>query len=88
MDEKELQEKLASGEFSISPRSGRLRKRIKVRKKKSAFSKTKVKKNISRLMWVLMIIAFLFCLAVLLPMMNQSGPGNQSSSGQNYTKTK
>jgi preprotein translocase subunit SecG len=88
MDEKELQEKLASGEYSISPRSGRLRKRIRVKKKESAFSKNKVKKNLSRIMWVLMIIGFLFCLAVLLPMMNQSGPVNQASSGQNYTKTK
>jgi preprotein translocase subunit SecG len=86
MDEKELQEKLASGEYSISPRSGRLRKRIRTKNKKSSLSKRKIKKNMTRLMWVLMILAFLFSLAVLLPQLNQSGQRPAGSSG--FSKTR
>jgi hypothetical protein len=70
MDEKELAEKLASGEYSISPRSGRLRKRIRSekKKKKSAFySKKKFDKLLVRIVWILVLIAFLACVFILLP---------------------
>jgi preprotein translocase subunit SecG len=77
MDEKELQEKLASGEYSISPRSGRLRKKFRTKKKKSPFSKRKIKKSVARVLWILMILAFLVSLFILIPEMNQENTKNK-----------
>lgn len=87
MDEKELQEKLASGDYSISPRSGRLRKKTKKKKKKSPFSKRKIKKGVSRVLWILMIIAFLASLFILVPEMNQDNSKNKwYDSNQGFKK--
>lgn len=88
MDEKELQEKLASGEYSISPRSGRLRKKIRTKKKKSTFSTHKLKKNMSRILWILMIMAFLLSLFILIPEMNQENSKSKwyDNSNQGFKK--
>jgi hypothetical protein len=84
MDEKELAEKLASGEYSISPRSGRLRKRIKKvekkKKKRPLYSKRKLDKLMIKIVWVLMIVAFLVSIIILLPEM--SDPGIKNKPGQ------
>lgn len=77
MDEKSLQEKLASGEYSISPRSGRLRKKIRVRKKQSKFSKRKVKRYFYQGLWILLVIAFVLSLAILIPEMGVDGPKSE-----------
>lgn len=44
MDQDTL-DKIASGEYSISPRSGRLRKRVKVKKKKPFFKGLRQRKS-------------------------------------------
>ena len=72
MDEKEIQEKLASGEYSLSPRSGRLRKRIKKTKKKPLYSKKKFNKLFVKIVWILMILAFIASLFILIPEMGQT----------------
>jgi len=83
MDDKELAEKLASGDYSISPRSGRLRKRIrkeKKKKKRSLYSKRKLDKLMVKAVWIIMIIAFLVSIFILLPEM--SDPGLKNKPGQ------
>jgi hypothetical protein len=51
-------------EYSISPNSGRLRKRIR---KKKPFSKRKMKKYFQYFLWILLIGAFLYSLIVIIP---------------------
>lgn len=71
MDERTLQEKLASGEYSISPRSGRLRKRKRLNKKNgSLFSSRRMKKVGQVAFWVLLILAFLTSLIIVFPELN------------------
>ncbi|MFM2136809.1 MAG: hypothetical protein RL021_2209 [Bacteroidota bacterium] len=80
MDEKELAEKLASGEYSISPRSGRLRKRIrkeKKKKKRPLYSKKKLDKLMIKVVWVLMIIALIASIAILFPELNNQSVKNK-----------
>jgi hypothetical protein len=85
MDEKELQEKLASGEYSISPRSGRLRKKIrKNTKKKPLYSHRKVNKLFVRVVWALLIVGFLASLFILIPEMSES---NLKSKGYENTQS-
>lgn len=66
MDQDTL-DKLASGEYSISPRSGRLRKRIRVHKKKPFWKRSKVKKRFQVFVWILLLIGFLVSLILVLP---------------------
>lgn len=84
MDEKELAEKLASGEYTISPRSGRLRKRIRTEKKKKKrplYSKRKLDKFMIKVVWILMIIALVASVVILFPELNdrslKNKPGQQ-----------
>ena len=70
LTDEELKRKLASGEYSISPRSGRLRKRVRVKKKKSPFSKRKVRKITRKILWILLIIGFILTLIVVAPEIN------------------
>ncbi|MCX6290232.1 MAG: hypothetical protein NT126_00525 [Bacteroidetes bacterium] len=53
-------------EYSVSPNSGRLRKRIRKRKK-SSFSKKRVKKYIEYLLWIAILVAFLYSLFIVIP---------------------
>ena len=69
MDQDTL-DKLASGEYSISPRSGRLRKRIRIREKKSFFKRTKVRSTLSTVIWVVLIMAFVVSLFYVIPELN------------------
>ncbi|MCC6252572.1 MAG: hypothetical protein IT238_08940 [Bacteroidia bacterium] len=48
-------------QYSVSPRSGRLRKKVRIRKKKkrNSFSKSKLKKFLSNPILILLIIALL-----------------------------
>lgn len=66
MDQDTL-DKLASGEYSISPRSGRLRKRVRIHKKKPFFKRTKIKKRLQVFVWVLLLIGFVVSLVLVLP---------------------
>ncbi len=52
------------GEYSISPNSGRLRKRIK---KKKVFTKRKMKKYFEYFLWIVLIGAFLYSLIIVIP---------------------
>ena len=66
MDQDTL-DKIASGEYSISPRSGRLRKRVKVKKRKPYFQRGSTKKKVTMLVWVLLLIAFIISVILVLP---------------------
>lgn len=69
MDQDTL-DKLATGEYSISPRSGRIRKRIRKKKKSSFFSKSNLKKIGGKVVWILLIAAFLASLILVFPELN------------------
>ena len=68
--DEELKRKLASGEYSISPRSGRLRKRVRVKKKKSPFSKRKIRKLTKKILWLLLLAGFIITLIIVAPEIN------------------
>ncbi|MCC7233419.1 MAG: hypothetical protein IT242_10775 [Bacteroidia bacterium] len=68
--DQEILDKLATGEYEISPRSGRLRKRVRIKKKKSFFSRRRVKKYGRYALWILLIAAFLFSLVIVIPELN------------------
>jgi hypothetical protein len=82
MDQDTL-DKLASGEYSISPRSGRLRKRVRLKKEKGFFHKSNVKKVISTFLWAILIAGFLLSLILVLPELNLTStkkkPNSESS---------
>ena len=69
MDQDTL-DKLASGEYSISPNSGRLRKRIRRKKPKSFFKRTGVKNFVNSALWVILLAAFLISLILVFPELN------------------
>jgi len=70
-------ERLLREGYTISPNSGRLRKKISSKKKPSTFSKRKVKKYTRFALWTLLIIAFLISLVIILPEMAiQNNPRN------------
>ena len=70
LSDEELKRKLASGEYSISPRSGRLRKRVRVKGKNPPLSKRKLKKLTRKILWILLIIGFILTLIVVGPELN------------------
>ncbi|MFZ7114067.1 MAG: hypothetical protein ACO1G9_01715 [Bacteroidota bacterium] len=72
MDQDTL-DKIASGEYSISPRSGRLRKRVKVKKKKPFLQRSGTKKKLTTLVWILLLLAFIVSVVLVLPEINLEG---------------
>lgn len=82
MDQETL-DKLATGEYSISPRSGRLRKRIKRKKKQSFFSKTELKKFGTKLIWILVVLAFLVSLVLVFPELNIVSDNKKTNQQKN-----
>ncbi len=72
MDQDTL-DKIASGEYSISPRSGRLRKRVKVKKKKPLLKRSSTKKKLTTLVWILLLLAFIVSVVLILPEINIEG---------------
>ena len=72
MDQDTL-DKIASGEYSISPRSGRLRKRVKVKKKKPFFQRSETKKKLKTLVWILLLLGFIISVVLVLPEINIEG---------------
>jgi hypothetical protein len=74
-----LEQLLREG-YTVSPNSGRLRKKISTRKKSSFFSKRKAKKYTRVALWALLIIAFLVSLVIIVPEMSiQNDPKNQTT---------
>lgn len=69
MDQDTL-DKLASGEYSISPNSGRLRKRVRRKKEKKFFSSANVKRFLNSALWVILIASFLISLILVFPELN------------------
>jgi len=53
-------------EYSISPESGRLRKRIR-RRKKRLFSRRKLKLYVEYFLWIVVLAAFVYSLIVVIP---------------------
>ena len=70
LSEEELKRKLASGEYSISPRSGRLRKRVRTKEKKPPLSKRRLKKMTRKILWILLIVGFILSLIIIGPELN------------------
>ncbi len=75
-------ERLLSEGYSISPNSGRLRKKYSTRKKSGFFSKRRTKKITRIALWTLLIIAFLISLVVILPEMAVQNPNMQKGPQQ------
>lgn len=72
MDQDTL-DKIASGEYSISPRSGRLRKRVKVKQRKPFFHRGSTKKKMTTLVWILLLVGFIISVVLILPEINFEG---------------
>jgi hypothetical protein len=51
-------------EYSISPTSGRLRKKIR---KKKMLSRRRVKKYVEYFLWILLLAAFIYSLIIVIP---------------------
>ena len=70
MDQDTL-DKLASGEYSISPRSGRLRRKVRVRKREDKFfKKRRVKRFLSTVIWAFLIGGFILSILYIIPELN------------------
>jgi hypothetical protein len=63
----ETLEKLLKEGYSVSPRSGRLRKKIRIKRKKAPFSKKKLNKLIQKIGWIVLLIIFLVSLVMIVP---------------------
>ena len=69
-----LEQLLREG-YTISPNSGRLRKKIGRKKSSGILSKRKAKKYTKYALWALLILAFLASLVIILPEMSvQNNP--------------
>lgn len=68
--DKDTLEKLASGEYEISPRSGRLRRKGQGKKKKPFFKRSRVRKTLQNLIWILLILVFLLSIVLVIPELN------------------
>ena len=53
-------------EYSISPRTGRIKKKIRYRKNKSFFSKKRVKKYVEFLLLVLFFVIFILSVVLMI----------------------
>jgi hypothetical protein len=83
MDQDTL-DKLASGEYSISPRSGRLRRKIRVRKRDDKFfKKRRMKKMINTFIWLAIILGFVVSVIYVVPEL-----GLTSTKKKTYDKTR
>ena len=78
MDQETL-DKLATGEYSISPRSGRLRKKIRLKKKSPFFSKRRMKKWGRLALWIFLIAAFIVSLVIVVPELNITSVNKQEN---------
>jgi hypothetical protein len=71
-------ERLLREGYTVSPNSGRLRKKFSSRRKSRWFSTRKAKKYTRITLWALLIIAFVASLFIILPEMTiQNNPRNQ-----------
>lgn len=77
-----LEQLLREG-YSISPNSGRLRKRFSTRQKSGFFSKHKTKKYARIVLWAILIAAFLVSLVIILPELAVQNPNFQRKPHQN-----
>ncbi len=81
--DQDIIDKLATGEYSISPRSGRLRKRIKKKKKQSFFSVHSLKKLGTKLIWIVVVLGFLVSLVLVFPELNFVSDNKQINKEKN-----
>ena len=65
----DIERKIASGDYSVSPRTGRVRKKIRTRKK-SFFSVRKMKKWGQAALWILLLLIFIVSLVMIIPELN------------------
>jgi hypothetical protein len=73
---REVLEELLKKGYSVSPESGRIRKRIKKKKKKDGFTKRKLNKAVQKIGWIALAILFLFSLLLLFPHMGDKKKSN------------
>lgn len=70
--DEETRRKLASGEYSISPNSGRLRKRLRVKDNTPFYAKRRFKRKMKTALWIVLLIGFLITLIMIAPELNVS----------------
>ena len=61
-----IEEKNEIVEYSISPSSGRIKKKIRYRKKRSFFSGKRMKKYLESLLLMLLVIVFILSVVMLM----------------------
>jgi hypothetical protein len=61
-----IEEKNEIVEYSISPNSGRIKKRVRFRKKRSVFSKKRVKKYFETGMLILLAVALILSIILII----------------------
>ena len=69
-------------EYSISPRTGRIKKKIRYRKRKSFFSKKKMKKYFEFLLLILFFVVFVLSVVLMIR------PGGQEKQRIDYIEKK
>jgi len=69
-------------EYSISPRTGRIKKKIRYRKRKSIFSKKRAKKYFEILLLILFFALFVLSVVLLIR------PGDQDKNRIDYIEKK
>ncbi|MEO8086734.1 MAG: hypothetical protein ABI763_07940 [Bacteroidota bacterium] len=80
--EPEKLEQLLRDGYTISPNSGRLRKKLGRKKSSGMFSKHRAKKYTKFAMWALLILAFLVSLVIILPEMAVQNNPNVPKNAQ------
>jgi len=74
-------DKLASGEYSISPRSGRLRRRVRVRKRNDKFfKKRRIKQLLNTMIWVVLLGGFILSLLYIIPELHITSDKKKTTS--------
>ncbi|MEO0310910.1 MAG: hypothetical protein RIQ89_567 [Bacteroidota bacterium] len=68
------QEQLIKEGYTVSPNSGRLRRKVKLKKQSTPFSKRKMDKLTKKALWVFLILAFIFSVVVILPELVSTSP--------------
>jgi len=78
----EIERKIASGQYSVSPRTGRIRKKTRT-KKKSLFSVRRLKKMGQTALWILLLLMFIASLIMIIPELNLNTDPKKSNYQRN-----
>ena len=68
-------------EYSISPDTGRVRKRVRIKKRRPLLSKRRIKKYIEYAVWIFLLLAFIASLIIIIPELNISSEKYKAPKG-------